>query len=113
MKILVTGAAGFIHIICKSLLLEKYQIVGLDSINDYYDIILKFDRLISLGIKKEQSKVYNKKTSYDNFEFIRLDLERQKLMIRNEKFDVVCNSAAQAGVRYSLTNPDSYINIIL
>ena len=114
MKILVTGAAGFIgYHLCKSLISEKYQIVGLDSINDYYDINLKFDRLISLGIKKEQSKVYNKKTSYDNFEFIRLDLEDKKALndlFENEKFDVVSNLAAQAGVRYSLTNPDSYIN---
>ena len=114
MKILVTGAAGFIgYHLCKSLISEKHQVIGLDSINDYYDINLKFDRLISLGIKKEQSKVYNKKTSYDNFEFIRLDLEDKKALndfFENEKFDVVCNLAAQAGVRYSLTNPDSYIN---
>lgn len=119
MKILVTGAAGFIgYHLMKFLKSDQNNIVvGLDSINEYYDVNLKYDRLIQLGFEKSKTKLYNQKTSHKNISFIRLKLENKneldKLFLE-EKFDVVCNLAAQAGVRYSLTNPESYIesNII-
>jgi UDP-glucuronate 4-epimerase len=116
MKILVTGSAGFIgfHLVNK-LLPEGFDLVGLDNINDYYDPKLKFDRLNLAGIKKE-SIVYNKLiASKENpgYRFIQLNLEDDEnlfQLFQKEKFDVVCNLAAQAGVRYSITNPKTYIN---
>ncbi|MEP3374518.1 MAG: NAD-dependent epimerase/dehydratase family protein [Maribacter dokdonensis] len=117
MKILVTGAAGFIGFyISKSLLENGHIVVGLDNINDYYDINLKFSRLNQLGIDKQravQFNLLNKSSSYKNFSFVRMSLEdRENLpsLFKNQKFDVVCNLAAQAGVRYSLENPEAYID---
>ncbi len=114
MKILVTGAAGFIgyHLIKLLKKDHKNTIVGLDSINQYYDIKLKYDRLKDLGFNKDKTALYNKKTSFKNISFIRLKLENKNELnnlFKKEKFDIVCNLAAQAGVRYSLTNPESYI----
>ena len=125
MKILVTGTAGFIgsHLAIK-LLQRGNQIVGLDNINDYYDQKVKYGRLQRSGILKnlEDGKdiKYNKlliSTIYPNYKFIKLNLEDKDAMMKLfefEKFDAVCNLAAQAGVRYSLTNPDAYMgsNII-
>jgi UDP-glucuronate 4-epimerase len=101
--ILITGAAGFIGFhVAKSLLEnnDKIKIIGLDNINDYYDVQLKTDRLDIL--KK-----------YKNFIFIKKDLANMEVITKI--FDeyhpnIVLNLAAQAGVRYSITNPDSYIN---
>ncbi|MBE2255790.1 MAG: NAD-dependent epimerase/dehydratase family protein [Ignavibacteria bacterium] len=105
MKILVTGAAGFIgfHLI-KKLKNQKAEIVGVDNLNKYYDIRLKNDRLSLLK-------------NINNFKFIKCDIsnyEKLEKIFRIEKFDIVINLAAQAGVRYSFINPDSYIknNII-
>lgn len=116
-KILVTGAAGFIgYHLCKSLLEKGFSVVGLDNINDYYEVSLKFDRLKELGIQKEEAEVYGQPTvsSRDkNFEFVRLNLEdREQLprVFQRYTFDRVCNLAAQAGVRYSLENPEAYID---
>ena len=113
MKILVTGAAGFIGFhLSEMLISNNLNVVGLDNINNYYDIQLKFDRLKKLGIKKSEASKYNSICTNDNFKFIRLNLEDKKELSNlflKEKFDVVCNLAAQAGVRYSLTDPDVYI----
>lgn len=116
MKVLVTGAAGFIGFYTSKVLLSKgHQVVGLDNINDYYDVNLKFDRLNELGIAKNEASEFNilcKSTSED-FTFVRMNLEdREELpkLFKNEKFDIVCNLAAQAGVRYSLENPETYVD---
>ncbi|SNR66793.1 UDP-glucuronate 4-epimerase [Maribacter sedimenticola] len=116
MKILITGAAGFIgYHLTQALLHIGYKVVGLDSVNDYYDPNLKYDRLFELGIPKMQAKKWNFEVvnSSGNFKFIRTqleDMENLQLIFKKEKFDVVCNLAAQAGVRYSIENPKAYID---
>ena len=116
MKILVTGAAGFIGFFTSKVLIDKgHEVIGLDNINDYYDVNLKYSRLKELGIKEDDSKVFNKISNSDksNFRFIRMNLEdREHLpkLFKSENFDIVCNLAAQAGVRYSLENPETYVD---
>ena len=116
MKILITGAAGFIGFhLAKRLITEGYQIVGLDNINDYYDVNLKYARLKELDIcvsKIKYGKVLQS-NNQKNYEFIKLNLEDKEqisLLFKNKKFDIVINLAAQAGVRYSIKNPSAYIN---
>ena len=117
MKILVTGAAGFIgyHLV-KSLVEANHEVIGLDNINDYYSTNLKFDRLNELGIEKSSAKDFlslSDSNLFQNFKFIRMNLEdRDNLpkLFKNQKFDLVCNLAAQAGVRYSIENPETYID---
>lgn len=115
MKYLVTGTAGFIGFHVARRLLERGEdVVGLDVINDYYDIDLKYARLASMGINKEEIKLNRLVQSYmtPTYRFIKLDLtEKDNLMdlFELEKFDVVIHLAAQAGVRYSLTHPEVYI----
>ena len=115
MKILITGTAGFIGFHLANRLLERGdEVVGLDNINDYYDVNLKYGRLKEAGIEKyviEYNKLVQSK-KYPNYKFIKLNLEDKENLFKlfeKEKFDKVCNLAAQAGVRYSLTNPDAYI----
>ena len=101
MKILVTGAAGFIGMTTTLRLLERgEEVVGLDNMNDYYDVTLKERRLARL-------------TSNPNFRFIKADVADRPAMeqlFATEKFERVIHLAAQAGVRYSLQNPHSYVD---
>ena len=100
MKILITGSAGFIgYHLCKSLLEDGHHILGIDNLNDYYDVSLKKDRLKELENK--------------NFKFEKVDIsDRQELQRIFKSFDPqkVVNLAAQAGVRYSLINPYAYLD---
>jgi UDP-glucuronate 4-epimerase len=115
MKILVTGTAGFIGFhLTKKLLERGDEVVGLDNINDYYDVNLKYARLNELGIDKDELKdnelVFSK--TYPNHKFIKTNLEDSESinkLFKTQKFDAVCNLAAQAGVRYSIENPHAYI----
>ncbi|MBW8686439.1 NAD-dependent epimerase [Chitinophaga rhizophila] len=116
MKILVTGAAGFIGFyVAKRLAEMNFDVVGLDNINEYYDINLKHARLAEAGIDINKI-VYNKLTDnekFGNYRFIKLNLDDQEnlaALFSQEQFDVVCNLAAQPGVRYSLENPFVYVN---
>ena len=116
MKILITGTAGFIGFHLANRMLDRGdEVVGLDCINDYYDPNLKYDRLQYAGIERssiEYGKVVAS-VKHPNYRFIKLKLEdRDALMnlFAEEKFDAVCNLAAQAGVRYSLINPGAYID---
>ncbi len=116
MKILVTGTAGFIgYHVAKRLLELGHEVVGLDNINDYYDIRLKYGRLAETGIL-ETEVVYGKlaqSSNYPEYRFIKLNLEdRENLqkLFTSEKFDTVCNLAAQPGVRYSIEHPFAYID---
>lgn len=114
-KILVTGVAGFIgSAVCLRLLRNGDTVIGLDNINDYYDPELKYWRLSTLGISKEDVDWYKfaSSSSFPEFKFIRMNLEDKQAMqmlFANGNFDIVINLGAQAGVRYSITNPDAYI----
>jgi UDP-glucuronate 4-epimerase len=117
MKILVTGAAGFIGFhTCLKLVNLGYEVYGIDNINDYYDPKLKFDRLNELGLNEVGSKLFKNEvqsTKFNSLRFSRLDLvdyESIDVLFRKEQFEVVCNLAAQAGVRYSIENPKAYID---
>jgi len=103
MKILVTGAAGFIgYHVCQFLLSRGEEIVGIDNINDYYDPKLKHGRLDELGKHQQVA----------NFTFIKMDIadrEKMESLFQEQGFDKVVHLAAQAGVRYSIENPHAYI----
>jgi len=115
-KILVTGAAGFIgfHLVNK-LISENAIIVGLDNLNSYYETSLKIARLNEVGINK--NSIYENEFvvsgKFSNYKFIKADLSDKQTILTlfaKENFDYVVNLAAQAGVRYSIENPDAYIN---
>ena len=116
MKILVTGTAGFIgYHLANKLLQRGDEVIGLDNINDYYDVNLKYARLNELGIRQEDIKenILVQSSKYEKHKFIKLNLDDSKALnklFETENFDAVCNLAAQAGVRYSLENPHAYIN---
>ncbi len=113
-KVLVTGTAGFIgfHLINK-LKESQYNIIGLDNINNYYDVNLKYARLQQTGILRDEI-VYGKLTCSSvipSYKFIQLDLcDKEKIaeLFKQEQFDAVVHLAAQAGVRYSIINPHAY-----
>lgn len=115
MKILITGAAGFIgHYTAMHYAGKGESVVGLDNINDYYDITLKHQRGQLGGFSSEAMESGKMVTSsiFPNYRFIKGDLTDKNFidtLFKEEKFDIVCNLAAQAGVRYSIENPYSYI----
>lgn len=116
-NILITGAAGFIgHALAKQLLEEGYIVCGLDNINDYYTVDLKYARLADIGIARNEAEKWHTTVSssmYENFYFVRMDVEhREELpkLFKEQRFDAVIHLAAQAGVRYSLENPEAYID---
>lgn len=117
MKILVTGAAGFIgfHLVKKLAENKNTEVTGIDNINDYYDVNLKYARLAACGISKEKagSHVLSRSSTCSNYSFIRMDIANYDALsdlFQTHSFDVVINMAAQAGVRYSLENPQAYIH---
>lgn len=127
MRILVTGAAGFIGFyVCKLLLERGDEVIGIDNLNNYYDVSLKLARLKELGIDITTEKSGNDQILMDdfsigelspsktsNFSFIKLDIsnrEDMESLFANNNFDAICHLAAQAGVRYSIDNPYIYVN---
>ncbi|MDB2555528.1 NAD-dependent epimerase/dehydratase family protein [Flavobacteriaceae bacterium] len=117
MKILVTGAAGFIGFhTCLKLVSQGHEVYGIDNINDYYDPKLKFDRLNELGFNEAASKLFRNEVQSAKFNSLRfsrinlIDHESIDNLFKQEQFEVVCNLAAQAGVRYSIENPKAYID---
>jgi UDP-glucuronate 4-epimerase len=115
-KVLITGTAGFIGFhLARKLVDRGFHVTGLDIINDYYDVELKYNRLEQSGISRD-SIAYNQlatSTRPGDYQFIQLKLEDREALFElfaNRQFDVVVNLAAQAGVRYSLTHPQAYVD---
>jgi UDP-glucuronate 4-epimerase len=112
--ILVTGAAGFIgYHLCKRLLEAGFHVIGLDNMNAYYDVNLKFARLENLGIQRKDIQYNTEVKGKSNFSFIELALEDKEnlpALFKVHSIAIVCNLAAQAGVRYSIENPMAYID---
>lgn len=115
--VLITGIAGFIGFhLAKELLQKGYRVIGVDNLNTYYDVDLKYARLQELGIEKQASEFYNREVRSEKFKQLRfhqLKIEDRANLPRLfdvHKIDIVCNLAAQAGVRYSLENPEVYID---
>lgn len=114
--ILVTGSAGFIgHHLCCVLAAEGHEVIGVDNLNPYYDPELKIDRLINAGFERNEVTVENGSAvsrRFPNLHFRKLAIEdgpAMEQLFNDYAIDRVCNLAAQAGVRYSLTNPQAYV----
>ncbi|MFY9153767.1 MAG: NAD-dependent epimerase/dehydratase family protein [Prolixibacteraceae bacterium] len=116
MKILITGAAGFIGFHAVKHFAEKgNQVVGIDNLNNYYDVKLKYARLHEAGIEKGFIRNHQPLQSsvYSSYRFFKADIQDKGFideLFAREKFDVVCHLAAQAGVRNSIQNPYEYVN---
>lgn len=114
--VFITGVAGFIGYHLAEKLIEKnIKVVGIDNINDYYTVQLKYDRLKELGINQEFASNFGQKVLSSKYEekmiFYRMNLEDKESLaqlFKEYSFDAVVNMAAQAGVRYSIENPDAY-----
>jgi UDP-glucuronate 4-epimerase len=116
MKYLVTGVAGFIGFHLTNRLLERGEtVIGIDNLNDYYDVRLKYARLQELGIKQtlcDYNNVYQS-DKFSDFQFIKIDIADKIILwklCKQNYFDIVCNLAAQAGIMYSTINPNAYID---
>ena len=116
MKILVTGMAGFIgHNLAAHLVRDGHEVTGIDSLNDYYDVALKYGRLADLGFDGRDYAEGEEHASskYPSLHFIRMHLESREMLpalFASHRFDAAVNLAAQAGVRYSLENPFAYVD---
>lgn len=113
----MTGVAGFIgYHLTQRLLSSGYEVVGLDNINTYYDLDLKWGRLSELGIDSDDLQTYGefaKSSKFENFSLVRMNLEDREqlpLLFGRERFHTVVSLAAQAGVRYSLESPETYVD---
>ena len=113
MNILMTGAAGFIgSALAERLLAAGHTVYGIDSINDYYEVSLKLDRLKAGGVERPEPGKPVRSAKHERYTFCQMDLcdaVALNTLFAGEHFDVVVNLAAQAGVRYSLTHPESYV----
>jgi len=119
MKLLITGTAGFIgYHLTRRLVEENHSLVCIDNINDYYDVDLKYGRLKSLGFERHtlettDTEGFAVSAIFPNVRFAKVDLcdmERILSLFSQESFGIVLHLAAQAGVRYSLTNPNAYVS---
>src|SRR6266498_4951735 len=115
MNILVTGTAGFIGFhLANRLLREGHTVIGIDNLNDYYDVQLKYDRLAFSGINaasdNKNKHISSKTPSYIFYKFYLEDKASLEEIFKEHNIHIVINLAAQAGVRYSLINPGAYIN---
>ena len=114
-KVLITGAVGFIGFhLTNKLITEGFDVVGIDNINPYYDVKLKYAKLPILGIEDENLRpdTLYQSSIHNNFRFGKIDIKdrfQTEELFRKEKFDVIVNLAAQAGVQYSIQNPHTYI----
>lgn len=115
MKVLITGAAGFIGFHTVEMYLQMgYEVIGLDNINSYYDVELKYSRLSKSGIDRDRiiDSVSTNSTIWPKYKFIKIDIQNDveiDKLFKQEKFELVIHLAAQAGVRYSIENPKTYI----
>lgn len=115
-RLLITGVAGFIGFsVCRRLLADtEYEITGIDNLNDYYAVELKYDRLRELGIRGDDIRwnEFCRSLITPDFIFIRMNLEHQegvRRLFSDGNFDIVIHLAAQSGVRYSVDNPQAFI----
>jgi UDP-glucuronate 4-epimerase len=114
-KVLVTGTLGFIgYHLAEKLLAEGYEVVGIDNINSYYDIRLKYAKLPILGIEAGTiwPNIVHQSSKHPKFKFSKVDISDRyylEKLFKKERFDTVCNLAAQAGVQYSIANPHTYV----